>query len=110
MLSTTGLKRVKLINLVRVRPSEDEFWVDTFRYSGEKDQEQAIRDAVREYLFTKEGKKAAADTNWDFNWGDAIMLVPDEIWAKHGLSLVREDATGIRVNQDEVLCGGRESE
>ena len=71
---------------------------------GKTTQTERLRAAVAEYLATPNGKQAIIDTNYDFNWGDAISSVPDEIWNKYGLSLVEDDRETIDLDQDEILC------
>lgn len=95
------------INLVRERrlPRGTEMYVDTFEVEdGVKDPEQALRDAVKQFLKTEEGKKMIEYSAGDFNWGDAVMSVPNEVWKAHGLTMVETGIQDIVVNQDEVLC------
>ena len=95
-----------LANLVRQKKSEDEIWIDSFHVEDSvKDAQQAFRDAVADFLSTDGGQASAADTNYDFNWGDAVTTVPTWIWNKHGLYPVQNSKTvDILVNQDEILC------
>lgn len=93
-----------ILNLIRERTSENLTITDTFFVNDfVVDAEKALRNAVAEYLNTKEGKRAIELTCNDFNWGDAIMGVPDKIWFKHGLSMDNEKVVIVKVNQDEIL-------
>ncbi len=68
------------------------------------DPQAAMRAAVKEFLSTEEGKQIAEDNMQDFNWGDAILHIPDELWAKHGLRMVTHLTDNvIVVNHDENL-------
>lgn len=92
-------------NLVRERKCEDQTWIDTFEVEDfVENPERAIRDAVKEFLDTDEGKKALSYTCHDFNWGDAVVYVPEEIWKKHGLRFRTVKSVDVVVDQDEVLC------
>lgn len=105
--SNHSSQKRKVINLIRERQIENEFWVDSFEITGnDVNPEQALRNAVAEFLSTDAGKREVEQTCYDFNWGDAIMTVPDEIWRKHGLSLFKGSVItrDIHVDQDEVLC------
>ena len=96
----------RIVRLTRVRPEENEAYTDLFFVSQQvEDVEAALRAAVEEFLTTPEGREAVEDTHHDFNWGDAIVYVPDEIWGKHGLKLLGEpNYETVFVDQDERLC------
>lgn len=100
--------QTRVVNLIRERRSENEYWVDTFIIADNvQNPEQALREAVAEFLASDAGKEEIERSCHDFNWGDAVMAVPDAIWEKHGLSLCRENiAVDVLVDQDEVLCQG----
>lgn len=94
-----------IANLVRERSFEGKVWVDTFEVDDSvTDVEQAMRNAVKEFLETDEGKKAIVFTSQNFNWGDAVTHVPEELWVKHGLKFQQVKSVDIFVNQDEILC------
>lgn len=100
----------QLIILVRERDWEDEKWSDMFSVSDSQNPEQNFRNAIKEYLLSEEGKKAIKQTSNDFNWGDAIMYIPETIWNKHGIKSINEGESvtvsnpiTITVEQDEVL-------
>ncbi len=68
------------------------------------DAQYSMRAAVKEYLSTEEGKQIAEDNMQDFNWGDAILHIPDELWEKYGLRMVTHLTDNvIVVNHDENL-------
>lgn len=102
----------QLVVLVRHRSWESETWYDYFTYSNESTPaETSMRNAVADYLSTKEGEEAIEQTSRDFNWGDAVMYVPDEIWIKYGFTPVEHNkqfsfvnTVEVKVDQDEVLC------
>ena len=71
--------------------------------------EQSLRDAVSDFLKSQTGADAIKWTNGDFNWGDAIMLVPNDIWYKYGIIPLEMKSKNIMVNQDEILCDHDES-
>lgn len=66
--------------------------------------EDAIRKAVREYLKTPEGKRAAEYSSGDYNWGDVASTIPDSFWKEHGLLPMNTASVDVWVNHDEVLC------
>ncbi|RRJ54945.1 hypothetical protein EHV15_35840 [Paenibacillus oralis] len=69
-------------------------------------------------MSSEKGKTAAENTCFDFNWGDAVTMVPEEIWNRHGIFSVQEkqsytvvgEISEITVNQDEVLYSEMEPE
>ena len=104
------MSETRFVALTRERPSENERWTDYFGVVDDGEPEQKIRDAVAEYLGTPDGQRAIEETCRDFNWGDAILYVPDAIWKKHGITelgdgdrIVIRNPVEIVVNQDEVL-------
>ena len=66
------------------------------------DIEKAFRDAVKEFLSTEEGQRIVNYNGGDFNWGDAVLNIPDEIWKNHGLIHLESTAV-VSVNHDENL-------
>lgn len=102
----------RLIAFERERTSEnwrrtDYFLADTTLESPE----HAMRTAVAEFLASADGEESIEETMGDFNWGDAIEYVPDDIWSKHGVRmkyahqpyLVTGSVLEITVDQDERL-------
>ena len=73
---------------------------------------KAMRAAVAEFLTTEDGEESIEDTMGDFNWGDAMEYVPDDIWSKHGLRikyanepyLISGSVLEVTVDQDERLA------
>ena len=99
----------KILNLVaEVRDyKHPEVYVHSFEVRVDvQDPEFALRAAVREYVYSgsEESKNVLEDVNGDFNWGDAMLHIPDRHFYKHGLTRLRQDAVDIHVNHDELLC------
>ena len=110
---------VNRATLIRHRPWENaswsnDFWVDASKVPSKELFEQAIHD----YLNTAAGKLAIEFTCNDFNWGDAMMYVPENIWNRHGIYSLdynrpaselglaptsSEHLSTIQADQDEVL-------
>lgn len=90
-----------VFKLVRYRGG-GEVYVDVFAAAGcVADPERALRSAVEEYLRSPEGRQAAEETGWEFNWGDALMYVPVEVFLRHGILPL--DVAEVEVHQDEIL-------
>jgi len=91
-----------LVVLVRRRPMEDDR-LDVFRTAeGVEDPEAALRTAVETFLRGPEGRQAIEDSDWDFNFGDAIAVLGNEDWQRGGLTILPEVQV-VEVDQDEVL-------
>lgn len=71
----------------------------------EKEFETALRNAVKEFTNTPEGKEYCEEICGDFNWADAFLHVPDDIWLKHGIYLKpeRDAAQTLALPHDEIL-------
>lgn len=100
----------QFVALIRERHWENAKWTDYFVVENSENPEQNFRDAVKEYLLSEDGKEAIEATSEDFNWGDSVTHVPDEIWNKHkirpvysGDKVVIGNQIEIIVDQDEVL-------
>lgn len=74
-----------------------------------------LRNAIRSFLKTEDGRAAYMDTCGDFNWGDAATYIPDEFWARYGVSVYSNSQKqafsccgiiSILVGQDELLGEG----
>ena len=94
---------MKTVVLIREVRSENKRYEDTFTVPYcTVDVEELFRSVVEEYLKTPEGKQSIIDSCGDFNWGDAINELPEELLESHE---IRYDGTSevIVVNQDEVL-------
>jgi len=67
----------------------------------------AIKAAAQEFVSTPEGQEYLDDVGSDtFNWGDAVVAIPPEILARHGIrALVVADLGGDAevVDHDEAL-------
>jgi len=65
-----------------------------------------MRCAVERFLDTADGKRMIIETNNDFNWGDALLKIPDKFWNDFGIEInsvqVVEDS--LHLDHDEVLC------
>lgn len=100
----------QLVILIRERDLEIKKWSDMFIISDSSNPEQSFRDAIKDYLLTEEGSKAIKQSSENFNWGDAIMFVPERFWNKFGIKSISEgenrtisNPITITVEQDEVL-------
>ena len=90
--------------LVRERKSENQIWVNSFIVENEvKNPEETLRQIVKDYLATEDGKEAIKETCNDFNWGDVFTYIPDEFFEKYGMNRSWASDSMI-VDQDEVLC------
>ena len=64
----------------------------------------ALKQAARDFLDTPEGKAYVERTNAaDYNWGDLVSSVPDEITEKHGVRITSTSFTHYVVDHDERL-------
>jgi hypothetical protein len=66
-----------------------------------------MRHAVKNFLAeTETGKNLAEDNGGDFNWGDAVIHVPDDFWEAQGLKMVEISGGDdpIVLDHDENLC------
>lgn len=54
------------------------------------DPEEALREAVRDYFSSEEGRRVLEGEELrPLTWEAAIPWVPDEVWARHGLEAFR---------------------
>lgn len=118
-MSKRTLLPVNRVTLIRERYGEREIWSDDFWVdANESPSKELFQKAVEAFLKTEDGEKMIAQTCNDFNWGDAVIYVPDEIWNGFGIypfdyRLSPEEMgfaptsslniTRILVDQDEVL-------
>lgn len=99
----------KVVTLVRVREWEQDQWSDNFLYEKEGVFEEDFRNATSEYLLTDGGKQELSHNSGCFNWGDAVMSVPDEILSKYGIKPLLTEKVSlsehevVTVDQDESL-------
>lgn len=95
---------MRILNVVRERNSEGWSTIDSFLVEDYVvNSEEALRNAVKDYIQSEEGKQDVIDTNGDFNWGDAMMGITDDFLAPYGLRICCNEVETIFVNQDEVL-------
>lgn len=67
--------------------------------------EKAVKEAVKDYLKTEEGKALKNHLNDRFNWFDFIELVPDNLCKPHGFLPIRPTKADIWVDFNEDLKG-----
>ena len=107
------------VTLVRIRREglNEDVWTDSFCVPANLGPADAalldyLRDVIRSYLDTPNGRDAAERSCYDFNWGDVVQEIPDEFWNQYDIHPLRagsapflcSNATALLVNQDEVLC------
>lgn len=63
---------------------------------------EAVKAACLEYCKTEEGKDTYRHNCDNFNWGDFLLCVPDEICAKHGFTK-EEHSDVVEVDYNEQL-------
>lgn len=82
--------------------------VDMLSGYDDADPVAALRSAAAEFLATDAGAKALASANGAFNWGDlAEHLTGTEFPGRHGVLILDTFTTGLVVDHDEDLTGGR---
>ena len=93
------------VTFIRERRWENESFIDIFKVDDSVSNiEGAFRAAVADYLKTPEAKISVEYACGDFNWGDAMMYVPEKIFNQHGIYSVSDNSSvEIFVDQDEVL-------
>ena len=64
---------------------------------------EAFKAAAAEYAKTPDGKDVVDDNCGDFNYGDFVNSVPDEICEKHGFRVVDTFQTELIVDHDDCL-------
>lgn len=93
--------------LIRKRPVEGEVWVNTVLHAPGMiplEVENALRNAAYDFLETEHGMEVLDETLYDFNWGDLVARVPQEILREHGVYAVADGhGSAIVVDQDETL-------
>lgn len=95
---------MKILNLTRERKSEG--WSSSDFLLAEdyvKNPEEALREAVKDFMSSKDGKVIVGHSCGDFNWGDLINVITDEILEVHGLYRCNRDIFNITVSETEVL-------
>ena len=67
---------MRILNVVRERNSEGWSTIDSFLVEDYVvNSEEALRNAVKDYIQSEEGKQDVIDTNGDFNWGVGNSLI-----------------------------------
>ena len=100
----------KILNLVIVDRADlrsTKIIVESFAIRDDvTDPEWALRKSVRDFVYSgAENAKQALDyANGSYNWGDVITTVPDEVFAKNGLTRLKQNAVDVHVDHDEILC------
>lgn len=111
------------ITLIRLRPSENECWADTFYLTLPYTQNYKVmldgnfpngeplgilERKVREYLITQEGIEAIRRSCRDFNWGDLICEIgktsQQGITWERPMKTVETPPQTLTVNQDKLLA------
>lgn len=65
--------------------------------------QRAFIAAANEFAATPDGKDVIDDNSGDFNYGDFVNNVPNEICEKHGFKIVDTFQTDLIVDHDECL-------
>lgn len=64
----------------------------------------AVRNAVKEYLHTEEGKETYGYNCRCFNWADFDVHVPNSICLKYGFEKMETSGKNLTVDWDEQLA------
>lgn len=102
-MNTEQKNNSTIISLVYEKTNDVKTTIIEFELSAGCDADKSFRAAIQEYLKTKQGKTVAQENGNDFNWGDAMLCVPNEIWEKHGLKMLDSKPVVYSVNHDENL-------
>lgn len=95
---------MRTVAFIRERVWENQKMFDYFLVDESvEDVEAAFRSAVEEYLKTPEAKNDLGFVCGDYNWGDAMLTVPTEIFNRHGIYPTSSNVEVVVVDQDEVL-------
>jgi len=110
---------VQHVTIVRERPWEHAIWSDHFWVDArEVPTVELFRRAVQSYLDTAPGHKAIEESCEDFNWGDAMTVIPESAWKNYGIYPIdytkspaqqgvsptaNYNPFTLLVNQDEIL-------
>ncbi len=94
------------LTIITTRPDEKKAYpYRLLRLKDGLDVVQACKDAALEFVKTDEGRKVYfAATGEDFNWGDFVEYIPDDICIRHGfLPITNARSVNITVYHDEHL-------
>ena len=95
---------MRVLNLVRERSSENWSRIDTFIVEDYvTNPEKALRNAVKDFMQSEDGRKAVEYACGDFNWGDAITYITNDFLGIYGLTICEQDIETVLVDQDELL-------
>lgn len=78
-------KTTAILRVIHDRPPQT--LVTLVDHAADLNVNDALRAAVRDWLSTDDGKQYLFETG-EFNWGDALLMVPDEKWSEWGLIFV----------------------
>lgn len=67
-----------------IEPDDVGVWLVRHTCSKDEVMEQ-LRAAIRAFVKTDEGQEVVKHNCGDFNWGDAVNLIPDTHWQQFGI-------------------------
>jgi len=77
---------VNCVTLIREDFDENEVWDDHFWVDASiTPSKELLQKAVEKFLLTERGQKLVDKFHNNFNWGDAVTYVPEEIWYEFGI-------------------------
>ena len=107
---------IVVLRRIRVDGLKTETWEDTFLYRGDKKAPEELKGLLRltarALLTGARGDGCLSESCFDYNWGDFIMDIDDELLAGQGLELLHDggklvlvdpNVIVLPVNQDELL-------
>lgn len=96
---------VVITALIRRDHDPEEDYVTLLEHAPGLDVEAALRAAVADYAASEPDDlhEVLQQTNFAFNWGDALAEIPAAIFARHGLLVRDERLPVITVEQNEQL-------
>jgi len=99
----------KILNLIiqdRSDPKTPHEFVESFEIREDvQNPEKALREAIQEFVNsgTDQSRAALSYACGCFNWGDVFSNVPDELFIKHGLTPLKQNAVDVFVDHNEIL-------
>ena len=99
----------KILNLVLIDKSDrrsTRIIVESFSVQKNvENPKRILQAAIMDFVHSgsAEAKRALVYANGNYNWGDAISTVPNDSYAKHGLTRLNLDVVDVYVDHDEVL-------
>lgn len=85
----------------RTRSAVLSFFSDT---DSAVENDRRVRAAVQDFLSTDTGRQVLHALDGKFTWEDALCHVSAEIWAKHELVPVKQNATHVFYSLNEALA------